>query len=135
MPNINVIKKSNFLKKEDVTPPVLAVIESVDQQNVAMEGAPQELRWCVHFKDVEKPMVLNSTNAQLIAKILGSDETDNWLGKKIVLFNDPSISFGGKLVGGIRVRAPKAAAKAMAAPTPAPAPEPEQESASDDVPF
>jgi hypothetical protein len=132
--NINELKKSNFLKKEDVTPPVLATIESVTQQNVAMEGAPQELRWCVHFKDIEKPMVLNSTNGQLIAMILKQEDTDNWAGGRVVLYNDPSIAFQGKLVGGIRVRAPKVAAKAVAAPAPPPEPEPEQEQ-DPEVPF
>lgn len=57
-------------------------------------------------------MVLNSTNGQLIAQILKSDETDLWKGQKVVLYDDPSVSFGGKLTGGIRVRAPRGQAAA-----------------------
>jgi hypothetical protein len=38
---------------------------------------------------------------------MGSDNTDDWIGKQIVLFVDPSVSFAGKIVGGIRLRAPK----------------------------
>jgi hypothetical protein len=107
MPNISVLKSSNFIKKEDCEPPVLLTIDRVAEENVAKEGAPQELKWCVHFKEVEKPMVLNSTNGQIIAQITGSQETDDWAGHKVVLYHDPSVSFGGKLVGGIRCRAPR----------------------------
>jgi hypothetical protein len=105
MPHINELKSSNFLQKSDCGNGILVTISHVDQQNVAKEGAPVELKWCLHFKEQDKPMVLNSTNGQLIAKITGQDDTDNWAGYQIVLFNDPGISFQGKLTGGIRVRA------------------------------
>ena len=36
-------------------------------------------------------MILNSTNAQLIARAVGSEETEDWPGKQIVLFNDPNV--------------------------------------------
>lgn len=85
----------------------LATIKEVYQDNVAKEGAPEELRWCIAFNEIEKPMVLNSTNGQIIAQITKQDDTDHWTGAKIVLYDDPSVSFGGKLVGGIRVRAPR----------------------------
>ena len=128
MPNISVLKESNFIKKEDCEPPILVTIERVSQENVAKEGAPQELKWCIHFREVDKPMVLNSTNGQIIAQITGSPETDNWTGKQVVLYHDPSVSFGGKLVGGIRCRAPRAGTPARPAAQPAMQAEP-------DVPF
>jgi hypothetical protein len=105
--HISSLKNSNFLKKEDCDPPVLVTISSVTQENVAKEGAPQELKWCLHLEEFDKPMVLNSTNGQLIARITGSEETDDWNGHRVVLYHDPSVSFGGKIIGGIRVRAPK----------------------------
>jgi len=131
MPNISVLKTSRFLKKEDCDPPILVTIKSVDEENVAKEGAPEEPRWCIHFVETDKPMVLNSTNGQIIAKFSGKDDTDHWAGIKVVLFHDPNVSFGGKLIGGIRVRAPKIN---PAKPAPAPAPVP-TEPAEDDVPF
>lgn len=107
MPKISEMRESKFLKKEDVGKGVLATIAGCDQMNVAMEGAGQELKWCLHFRELEKPLVLNSTNIQLCAQICGSEDTDDWKGKPIVLYTDPNVSYGGKLVGGIRVRAPK----------------------------
>jgi hypothetical protein len=128
VPNISVLKTSRFLKKEDCQPPVLFTIKSVGEENVAKEGAPEEQRWCVHFVETEKPMVLNATNGQIIAAFTGKENMDDWPGTKVVLYHDPTVSFGGKLIGGIRVRAPK---KVAAQPKPAPAPAPVE----DEVPF
>ena len=127
--NINQLKNSNFLKKEDVEPAKLVTIEDCSQVNVAKEGAPEEMRWALYFKEMDKPLILNSTNGQIIAKITGSEESDDWYGQKIVLYHDPNVSFGGKLVGGIRVRAPKPGAK------PSPAAAPEEEPDETEIPF
>ena len=104
MPKISEMKSSKFLKRDDVGEGTICVIETVSQENVAKEGADPEMKWCLHFTNFDKPLVLNTTNMQLIAKFLKSEDTDDWEGKKIVLYDDPSVSFGGKLVGGIRVR-------------------------------
>lgn len=117
MPNISEMRESKFLKKEDVGAGALLTIESCQQHNVAKDGADPEMKWTLSFSEVDKPLVLNSTNIQLCAKICGSPDTDHWVGKKIVLYNDPNVSYQGKLIGGIRVRAPKTTAvKSAAAP-------------------
>lgn len=103
--NVDDLKQSRFLKQSEVEPPVIVTIKSCDELNVAKEGADPEYRWCLHFHELDKPMTLNSTNGQIIAALLGSPESDDWAGKKIQLYRDPTISFAGKLVGGIRVRA------------------------------
>lgn len=132
--HINELKNSKFLKRSDVGAGMLVTIQGVSQENVAKDGAPEELKWCVHFEETDKPLVLNQINGQLIAKALGSEESDDWTGKKIVLFDDLSVSFGGKIVGGIRVRAQrvykapsvnKTIPQGKPPPKPAPAPEPE----------
>lgn len=105
--HISQLKQSRFLTRAEVGRGALVTIKEVFQDNVAKEGAPEELRWCVAFDELEKPMVLNSTNGQIIAQITKNEDTDGWNGHKIVLYDDPTVSFGGKLVGGIRVRAPR----------------------------
>lgn len=114
MASINDLKSSKFLKKEDVGEGALFTIMAVKQENVAKEGAPEEMKWTLHFQETDKPMVLNSTNGQIIAQFTGISENIEvgWVGKQVVAFSDPTISFGGKLVGGIRVRAPKLPNKA-----------------------
>lgn len=151
--HISALKQSKFLTRVEVGRGMLVTIREVFQENVAKEGAPEELRWCMSFDEAEKPMVLNSTNGQIIAGILKNEDTDHWVGHKIVLYDDPNVSFGGKLVGGIRVRAPRNQAPAASpapahgmlgkprtSPAPAAQPKPAEElpanaPESDDVPF
>jgi len=52
-----------------------------------------------------KPIVLNRTNGDTIAQAYG-DDSDQWIGKKIILYFEPNVSYGGKRTGGIRVRIP-----------------------------
>lgn len=107
MPKVGEMLESKFLRKEDFDIPKLLTVAGVVQENVAMAGAEPEMKWCLQFQETEKPLVLNSTNIQLCAKAFGSDDTDEWIGRQIVLYHEPHVSYGGKLVGGIRVRAPK----------------------------
>lgn len=107
MPKIHEMLESKFLKKEDVGSGALLTVASVIQKNVAKEGAEPEMKWCLTFTDSDKPLVLNSTNIQLCQQIFGSDDTDHWIGKQLVAYTDPNVSYAGKIVGGIRVRKPK----------------------------
>ena len=109
--NIHDMKETKFCKKEDVGDGVTVTIKNVTQENLAMEGKPEELKYILNFHEDLKPMVLNWTNIQLIAKATGSEETEGWTGKKIVLYTDDNVSFGGKLIGGIRVRRVQGATK------------------------
>jgi len=103
MPNVNDLKSSQFLTKEDVEPPIVVTIKGYKEQNVEMEGEPERKKWTLFFHELDKPLVLNMTNGQRIEVITGSPEFDDWIGKKITLYNDRTVSFGRKLTGGIRV--------------------------------
>jgi len=129
--NVNELKSSKFLKKEDVDPAVRVTIKSVEQQNVALESQAPDTKWVMYFEEFDKPLVLNSTNGQAISHICGSPESEDWIGKVIVLYNDPNVGFQGKITGGIRVRAMKQP-KPVQAQTPAPVREPGED---DDIPF
>ena len=133
MPKTSEMRESKFLKKEDVGRGALLTITGCKQFNVAKEGAEPEHKWCLTFKETDKPLVLNSTNIQVCEAMFGSDDTDEWTGHQLVAYTDPNVSYQGKLVGGIRVRAPKKQA-APVRPTPPPAPATE-ELTYDDIPF
>lgn len=109
MSSLSDIRSSKFLKKDDVGEGVLVTIREVTKENVAKEGADPEIKFALTFQELDKPLVLNSTNGQIIAQITGHEDDieHNWPGTKIVLYNDPNVSFGGKLTGGIRIRAPR----------------------------
>lgn len=121
---------STYLKKEDFPTPALLTIDRLERVNVAPEGQPPEHKWALYFAELERALVLNSTNIQTLGALLG-DDTDNWIGHKIVAYHDPSVAYAGKLVGGIRLRAPKQQAK----PAPAPAAAGGLADLEDDLPF
>lgn len=137
MPKTSDMRESKFLKKEDVGAGALMTVESCEQYNVAKEGAPPENKWCLTFSETDKPLVLNSTNIQLCERIFSSDDTDQWVGRRIVLYTDPNVSYAGKVVGGIRVRAPKTANQVAGKAKDAPPPPPpvSEELTDDDIPF
>lgn len=104
MARVNEMVQSKYLKTADVEDPIIVTIQGVKQVNMAKEGEAPELKWAIKFRELEKPMILNSTNIHVAAKICGSDDTDDWRGKEIVLYTDPNVSFGGQVVGGLRFR-------------------------------
>lgn len=136
MPKTSEMRESKFMKQGDVGAGALMTVAGCNPHNVAKEGAEQEMKWCLEFEESEKPLVLNSTNIQLCERIFGSDDTDAWVGRKLVLYTDPNVSFQGKVVGGIRVRAPKLKAAAGVAAKPvAPPPPIAEELTDEDIPF
>lgn len=130
MPKTSEMRESKFLKQSDIGKAVLWTVHGIERVNVAYEGAEPEYKWAMSFHEHDKPLVLNTTNIQLCERIFGSDDTDHWAGRKIVLYVDPTVSYGGKVVGGIRVRQPKATAAPTAPPPPVTA-----ELTDDEIPF
>lgn len=102
---------SKYLKQGDVPDPVIVTIGKLGRINIAKEGDPPEEKWAMRFKEFPKPMLLNATNIKLLEKACGSDDTDDWIGKEVILYNDENVTYGGQIVGGLRIR------KQQAAPT------------------
>lgn len=110
-----VPSESKYLKKEDVGEDGLIVtIKGFSRENLEADGTTEE-KTVMHFVEDLKPMVLNRTNAQLVAVATGAKVAGDARGKQIVVYNDPTVGFGGKITGGIRIKkvagAPKSAAK------------------------
>ena len=105
MTRVSDMIESKFLKKEDAENGLLLTVQAVAQHNVAMDNQPEQMKWCMEFAENPKPLVMNVTNLNMMQAITGSDDSDDWIGRQVVLFNDPTIQYQGKLVGGIRLRA------------------------------
>lgn len=101
---IGELTSSKFLKGADFEEPALCTIKDVSKENVAKPNEPKKERGVMYFEEYEKGLVLNATNLKRAAAALGSDDTDDWLGKKIVVYCDENVEFGGDIVGGIRLR-------------------------------
>jgi hypothetical protein len=109
MAKVGEMIESKYLKQSDVADDTPVTIVKVGRANVAREGDEPEYKWLIKFEEFKKPMVLNGTNIKRLARTCNSDDTDDWIGKKAILYVDPDVEFAGNVVGGLRVRAPKGA--------------------------
>jgi hypothetical protein len=119
-----------YLKSSDLQGRrVTVVISEIKPEEIGGDTKP-----VLYFEGKERGLVLNKTNANMIAEILGTDEMDDWHGHRIVL-HPAKTEFQGRRVDCIRVdAAPKGAP--TPAPKPVPAPAPVAFAAGDsDVPF
>jgi hypothetical protein len=119
-----VPSKSRYLAKDDVGPSgLILTVRGFKIETIETDDGDEE-KTVLHFVEAIKPMVLNRTNAQLLAAATGAKTAGDARGRSIVVFADPNVSFGGKITGGLRIRAhveerPKAA---PARPAPAATP-------------
>jgi hypothetical protein len=101
--------ESNYLKQSDLDEfddqECVVTIVKIGQKNIGRENEDIDMKWLVKFKEFTKPMVLNSTNIQLLSKATGAESTEEAIGKQVIVYVDPNVSFGGKLVGGLRIKA------------------------------
>lgn len=106
--NVGDITTSNYLSKKEIGEGagLLLTIKSVEQENIARDDQPENLKYIMYFNEQEKGLTLNKTNGKLLASITGSEESDNWIGKRVVVYFDPSIMFKGEMKGGLRIRKP-----------------------------
>jgi len=105
MPSVHDLKNSKYLTQHDVEPPVVVTFQAYREENVAQDGENADPKYIFKFRELDKPLVMNFTNGSLVESILGTDDFDQWMGKEVVLYRDPTISFGGRITGGIRIRA------------------------------
>jgi hypothetical protein len=49
-------------------------------------------------------MIVNKENGSRLKITLKTDDTDLMIGRVINVYSDPFVSFGGKTVGGLRIR-------------------------------
>jgi len=122
-----VPSKSKYLTKDDVGEDGLILTVKGFRMETIESDDGNEDKMVLHFTENVKPMVLNRTNAQLMSLATGAKVAGEAKGKQIVVYNDPTVSFGGKITGGLRIK------KLSAAPKPAAGKSDLDD--SDDIPF
>jgi hypothetical protein len=83
-------------------------IERVIGGELTANGGKKSKKPLLYFRESKsgKPLALNSTNAKTIASIYGSNDTDDWIGKRVTLY--PTVTqFGSEQVECIRIRPTK----------------------------
>lgn len=141
-----------YLASDDLgdAEPTVRIERMASETVVDEEKQTSRVRWIALFEGKAKGMLLNRTNAILIAAIVGSDEIENWIGHAITI-GVRDVKLGGQTVPGLRVigspeldkprkvmiKMPRkkpmetilqpTGGKQSAKPAPAPAPEPPQD--------
>lgn len=119
--------QSKFLRKEDfVDEDRVMTIRGVKLED--MPGDDHQQKWVLYFREEAKGMAMNVTTIRVLEKAYG-DDSDLWVGKRVKVYVDPNVSFGGRVVGGLRLMPSKAQQEA-----PKKAPDPEFDD-DKDLPF
>lgn len=99
-----VPKNSKYLSKDDVGEDgMILTIKGFRMETLNNDDGDED-KVILYFAENVKPMVLNRTNSQLIAVATGAKNTGDARGKQIVVYNDPTVGFGGKIMGGLRIK-------------------------------
>jgi len=94
--------ESNYIQKTDLPQPTrLTIAGCVRDEVMNNRTNKKEAKWIVSFEGKWKPLILNVTNTNAFFDLLGNDSVD-WVGKQVILFNDEQVMYEGKK-GGIRV--------------------------------
>lgn len=108
---------SRDIDQEDDT--ILTIKEVYEHPDLDENGEPitddngkPKLVKSIAFEEVGQLLWLNKLNGRRIVALFG-DKREKWVGKQIAIYFDPEVEYGGRTVGGIRIRAraPKAAPK------------------------
>jgi hypothetical protein len=103
-----------FLAATDLKAPVTATIERVDLETFNRPGEPARTKAVAYFKNAKKPMVVNKTNAGVLAAAFGK-AFSGWVGQRVTVKAEPT-TFGGKNTLGLRLY-PANAPKQIEAPS------------------
>jgi hypothetical protein len=130
----NELFPSNYISAADLQPQknYIVTIASVEMREMNDEqsgGKKQKPVICFMESKDNRGLVLNRINMEAIFAATGTDDTDQWHGKKVAMYRT-KVPFGAKLVDAIRIHPEpasqfvRAADGAGATRQPAPAPEP-----------
>lgn len=101
--NIDQAFPSKYMKSSDLPEDGVAVPFTIEEVKTEEIGKDKQIKPVIYFKDQDKGFVANKTNCNTIAKALSSRDTDDWVGKTILLYSC-EVQFGDEMVESIRVK-------------------------------
>ena len=120
-----------FLSSQDVKAPTSVTSERIEQEAFTRPGEPTRTKAVLYFKGGKKGMVINKTNANVLAAAFGKNLSD-WVNKRMTIKSEPTI-FGGKPTQGLRLYP---AVNTALPPPPKPEPKPPlAEEVGDEIPW
>lgn len=93
---------SDYLKASDLKGKSATVtIDKVELVEIGKDRE-KETKLLITFVGKSKGLICNKTNSRTIQKVLGTEETDDWVGKRIII-EPREVEFGSEVVWAIRV--------------------------------
>ena len=101
--HVDLMFPSRYLKAADFEGKSVALtISEVIRDKVQMATGQKAEKYILRFKETDKELILNKTNAKAVAKTLHEPKAVNWPGARIVLKPTTCEAFG-EIVDCIRV--------------------------------
>lgn len=88
----------------DGKPEAVVTITSVGTAKVVGQNGRKEDCFVCNFKEFNKPMILNRTNAKAIEKVSGSGLVEDWDGVRVTLYVEKGVKAFGETVDALRIR-------------------------------
>ena len=92
---------------------IIVTITRLAQEKVTGQQGRKEDCFVVYFKEFDKGMILNRTNARAIEKVSGSGLIEDWIGTQITLYVEKNVKAFGDVVDALRVRDKKPTRQTM----------------------
>ena len=92
---------------------IVVTISKLAQEQVTGQQGRKEDCFVVYFKEFDKGMILNRTNARAIEKVAGSGLIEDWKGKQVTLYVEKGVKAFGDVVDALRIRDKKVVLKQM----------------------
>lgn len=83
---------------------IIVVIDYVLREEIIGTNGKKEFEVVAHLKNGVLPFILNKTNMKTIQKLFGSAYIEDWAGRSIQVYFDPTVKFGREVLGGLRIR-------------------------------
>jgi hypothetical protein len=111
MPDVSDLLGGRYLAAQNIPEPLKVTIVGAERAEIEEDDKSLVTKLVVHFQELQKPLLCNKTNLNMLVHLHGRD-SDEWIGKQVIIQSEP-VEFAGKIVEALRVKpANKAAAPA-----------------------
>jgi hypothetical protein len=99
-------KGGKYLKGADIAGQEWEVTVSEAAPEAGFKPGDPE-RIAISFNEIEQKLTLNKGNYLMVKENMGTSDTEEWIGKKLVLFGTRDLNPQGEMVDVVRIRPPE----------------------------
>jgi hypothetical protein len=109
--NLDDIYPSKYMKSADISGELTVTIDRIEIVDIGKN----DRKPVIYFRGLPKGLVTNITNARTAAKLLGTKDMLQWIGRNVTLFV-ANVDFKGETVPAIRMKAARKVVKQVTPP-------------------